>query len=147
MRGRIRVLAFGTVSGLIWSVIAGSCTTGAFQSVDATATMLLSGILIGVIVSSALAAPLARSGRSGMVCLGLLSLPLGAFLWGVCSALVQWFKGWSYADVKPLESGLACAFMSVMSLLAIVFVPLAILTTYLLWRLVRKHSHQPNSTY
>ena len=53
-------------------------------------TVIVSGVLSGVIVSFALVAPLAKSSRGKTILLGALSLPLGAFVFGVLLSLVQW---------------------------------------------------------
>ena len=135
MYGRARIFAFGAVSGLIWSAIAGVILHLSFGSLGATVATLLSGILVGILLSIALVVPLARLGRSSVFVLGLLSLPLGVFLFGIIISLVALLAGESYADVRPLETSLVWAFYSVASYFALFLIPLAILTTYLLRRL------------
>ena len=70
-----RVLAFGVVSGLIWSLALILLFGGSGSAGEAT-VVLASGNLSGVLVSVALQRPLAKFGRLGAFVAGLLSLPL-----------------------------------------------------------------------
>jgi hypothetical protein len=87
-----RVFTFGLVGGLVWAVIAGVIDE-LFRSRAETLTVLTSGAMSGVAVSLMLFVPLARFGRLGSVLLGIASLPLGAFVFGVLVSVVQWLTG------------------------------------------------------
>ena len=147
----LRVLAFGIVSGLIWSLVPGTLSE-LFRSPGETATVIVSGVLSGIVTSFALAAALARFGRGAAVLFGALSLPLGAFAFGVLLSLVQWlvreFSGTAYRFVAPefapLTIGAQYAVLSVISVFALVLFPLAVLTTLLLRRVIhsgQSHGH------
>ena len=128
-----RVLAFGVVSGLAWSVIPG-VLTHLFNSVGETATVLAAAVVTGVVISFALKAPLAKAGICGCFGLGLLALPLGAFAFGVfCSLAGNLTGGVDHSfGGNPISVGLWYAVLSVVSVFAVILFPLAILTTTLL---------------
>ncbi len=145
-----RVLAFGVASGVIWSLVP-STLSELFRSPGETATVIVSGILSGILTSFALAAPLARFGHGAAILFGTLSLPLGAFTFGVLLSLVQWlvrdFSGTAYQFVAygfaPLTVGAQYAVLSVISVFAFVLFPLAVLTTFLLRRVIHSgHGHE-----
>jgi hypothetical protein len=138
------------VSGLIWSLVPGALSE-LFRSPGETATVVVSGVLSGILTSFALAAPLARFGRGPVILFGALSLPLGAFAFGVLLSLVQWlvreFSGTGYRFVAhefaSLTAGIQYAVSSVISVFAFVLFPLAVLTTFLLKRAIHSgHSHE-----
>jgi hypothetical protein len=132
MKTPLKVLIFGFVSGLVWSVTA----TFAYGPFGApTAPQIVSGVLAGVIVSFAVGATLMRFRKKSTIILGALSLPAGAFLYGFILSIIEWvFVGGESGD--PLVMGYLCVLMSVVSVFAILFFPLAILTTLLLRRVV-----------
>ena len=148
MSTSFRVLSFGVISGLLWSLIAGFIGE-LFRSPGESVTVIVSGVLSGVIVSFALVAPLAKSSRGKTILLGALSLPLGAFVFGVLLSLVQWlvreFGGTAYRNVAnefaPFTAGFEYAVLSVISIFAVVFFPLAVLTTFLLRRVLSFPTH------
>src|SRR5689334_6681125 len=90
MKSLLRVLAFGFVSGLLWSVVAGLLADLFSTRADVPAT-IVAGIIAGIVTSSVLALLVARFSRGLTIILGLLSLPLGAFLFGFALALVNRF--------------------------------------------------------
>ena len=134
-----RVLLFGFVSGLIWSVVPGALSE-MFRSPGETITVAASGALTGVFVSLVFRALLTKIDLWGAIAIGILSLPLGAFAFGVLISLVQWMvlraTGISYRFVangfNPFQSGFEYAVLSVISVLAFILFPLAIVTTLLL---------------
>jgi hypothetical protein len=142
MNTTLRVLLFGVVSGVIWSVVPGTLAE-LFRSPGATATVIVSGVLSGVLTSFVLKTPLARFGRPGAAIFGVLSLPLGAFVFGAFLSLVQWAV--LGRDLTPLDAGLNFAGFSVFSYFALVLFPLAVLTTFLLRAVIVSGSRHENA--
>ena len=107
---------------------------GLGPSNDITAKAVV-GVLTGVIISFALAVPLKRFGKRATMLLGALSLPLGAFLYGFILSTVL-----SGELAESLWAGYACAGFTVVAAVAsdcaFVLFPLAILTTFLLARVI-----------
>ena len=102
------------------------------------------GAITGVLVACVLAPALARSRLWQAVLLGVVSLPLGAGLFGIIISWVHWIvmqtTGVHYRFVMevveppgyvfgPLKAGREYAFYSTFSAFAFLFVPLALLTT------------------
>src|SRR5690349_21518456 len=116
----LRVLAFGIVSGLIWSLVPGTLSE-LFRSPGETATVIVSGMLSGIVTSFALAAALMRCHRLATILFGALSLPLGAFAFGFLLSVVQWlvreFSSTSYRFVghgfAPFIAGAQYAVFSI----------------------------------
>ena len=82
MRIRIQTLTFGIVAGCLWSLVPG--TLGElYRSEGQVLTVLLAGVVTGVLTSIALSGLLEKSRRVLTLLLGLLALPLGAFLFGI----------------------------------------------------------------
>jgi hypothetical protein len=138
-----RVLIFGVVSGLVWSLVPGLLSE-LFESPGETATVLGSGAITGVVISLALRPLLAKFGRGGALGFGVLSLPVGAFIFGVIISLIQFaikaLVGISYRFADggghPILAGLGYAFMSVLSIFAVVLLLLAVLSTFCLRALI-----------
>jgi undecaprenyl pyrophosphate phosphatase UppP len=131
MNTTARVLTFGVISGLIWSLML-HLIFGSTGSIREAGPVMASGILSGVIVSFALQRPLARFGRLGAFVIGLLSLPLGAFVFGFFGELMEMLPGTSTSSPQshnPLGSGF---FYAAASIFAFYLFPPAILTTFLL---------------
>ena len=142
MNTTVKVLVFGVASGLIWS-LAPIILGDGFTSARETTKVLVSGVSSGVLVSLALRTPLSKSGRLGAFIAGLLSLPLGAFLFGFLSSVVEMFTAGTF-DLHPFLSGFYYAAMSVISFFALYFFPLAVLTTFVLRAVIlsgRKHDN------
>ncbi len=151
MSTSLRVLAFGVASGLIWSVVPGTLNE-LFRSPRETATVVVSGLLTGVLTPFALSAPLARFGRRATIVFGALSLPFGAFIFGVLHSLARWvlreLSGTTHQfathTFAPMTTGAEYAVLSVVSIYAIVLFPLAVSTTFLLRRVILSgHSLEP----
>jgi hypothetical protein len=135
---RTAIVIFGTMSGLIWSVIGGGLLSGDMSSGE-DATVLGAGVITGILVSFMLKSVLSKCGRFATLGYGLLSLPVGAFAFGFIASLIQIavkaITGVSYSlttSFNPFEAGILFALVSVMSILAVVYLPLAVLTTFLL---------------
>jgi hypothetical protein len=138
-----RVLVFGIVSGLTWSCVPGTLSELS-RSAGETATVIVSGVLAGVLTSFALGAALRRCGLGEALLFGVASLPLGAFAFGVCLSLVQWVvgecTGMAYrfaAPFAPIRAGAQYAILSVASVFAFILFPMAVCTTLLLRLVVR----------
>src|SRR5580692_6084663 len=95
MKTPLKVLTFGVVSGLVWSVVPSVLAVmwlGArwFDATDDVTAKALSGVLTGVVISFALGVPLKKFGKRAAMLLGALSLPVGAFVYGFIFSIVQW---------------------------------------------------------
>jgi MFS family permease len=130
-----RVLAFGFVSGLLWSVVAGILADLFGTPADVPAT-IFAGVVAGVVTSAVLALLVARFGRGLTIVLGLLSLPLGAFVFGFSLAFISRvlpaLTSGTRALINPWTLGSEYALLSVVSTFAIGLFPLAVVTTLLL---------------
>jgi len=135
MKALARVLAFGFVSGLLWSIVPGILADLFSTRADVLAT-IVAGVVSGVVTSAVLAQLVARFGRGLTIVLGLVSLPLGAFIFGFTLALIDRFlpvlTSRTRALTDPWTLGLNCALLSVYSTFAIGLFPLAVVTTLIL---------------
>jgi hypothetical protein len=139
-----KIITFGIVSGLIWSVIA----TGPelLNSVKDFILVLSAGTLTGLAVSLILKVPLTKFGRWWTLVFGLISLPLGAFIFGIVFSILnlsEWLNGSQYGIFNAVLIGGDFALISVANLCAVYLFPLAIITTFLLRIVIhsaRKHS-------
>jgi len=136
------VLIFGIVAGSVWSFVPG--TLGElFITAGQTATVVFSEALTGVFVSWLLALALPRVSRSERIVLGLFSLPVGAFSFGVIISFihlaVEALFGISYRFVAhefmPIHSGFSYAAYSTLWYPVFVLLPLALFTSWLFGRL------------
>ncbi len=138
MKTNLKIMAFGLVSGLIWSLVAATLmelfdTPRETPTVE-IATVIGSGVMAGVLTSFGMRVPLRKYGKPAAVMFGALSLPLGAFLFGALLSIAQWsVLGRALA---PIERGLLFAGLSVITIFGVALLPLAILTTFLLRRVV-----------
>jgi hypothetical protein len=150
------VVVWGGLYGILWSLAPGILSELLKRPGEA-ATVFLSGAVTGILVSYALGPWLARTNRAVATLLGILSLPLGAALFG---AVISWihrgilmFTGIHYRFVmqieeapgfvfSPLQTARDYALFASCTPLAIVFLPLAILTTFHL----RRKFHSSGST-
>ncbi len=137
-----RTILFGTVSGLMWSIVP-LTVSELWSSVGQTVSVLVAGSVTGVCVSLIICQPLCRI-NSKVVHLGFYSLPLGGFLFGVIVSFTQLgaklLTGASYRYLEhgfhPFLTGAQWALCSVFSAFGFVLVPLAVGTTYLLRNIV-----------
>ena len=133
MSTRANVITFGIISGLIWSVVPGSLND-LFRSKESI-LVIAAGALTGIAVSLALKAPLTKLGRWPTLLLGMLSLPFGAFIFGVIFSLLDlsnWLNGSQYGIFNVFLIGGYYALVSVVSTFAVVLFPLAVVTTFTL---------------
>ncbi len=130
-----RILVFGSVSGLLWSAAPGVLADLFSSRADVPGTVI-AGILSGVVTTSILATVVTRFGRGLTVVFGLLSLPLGAFVFGFSLALITRFlpalTSGTRAFIEPWTLGFNYALLSVISVFAVGLFPLAVGTTLLL---------------
>ena len=139
MSTNLRVVTFGIVSGLIWSLIIFHPNT--LPSYGRTALAILAaGIVTGVAVSFALKVPLARRGLWCCLGLGFLALPFGAFvfefLFNLYVSIHLSLIGMEpFHFTAPFVLGYYGAIMSVTGMYYLF--PVAILTTFLLRVVIR----------
>lgn len=134
---------WGSVYGALWSFAPGVLSELLRQPGEA-ATVVLSGILTGVVVTFSLATLLPRCQRPVAWLLGAMSLPLGAGIFGLVISWIHWIvmklTGTHYRFVMeiveppgyvfgPLQAARDYAIYSTLSVFALLFIPLAILTT------------------
>ncbi len=146
MRALSRTLAFGCLSGLIWSVVPG-VLAGLFNSRADVPAVLIAGIVSGVATAITLAALVPRAGRRLTIVSGLLSLPLGAFVFGfslaLLSRLLPALTSGAHGFPAPWNLGITYALLSVVSVFALGLFPLAVASTFLLKRLLLHGSKAP----
>jgi hypothetical protein len=152
------VLLWGAIYGALWSLAPGILGELLRLSKPGEAvTVILTGILTGVLVSVTLAPLLPKTKRWHAAILGVISLPLGAWLFGFLISWCHWsvmkLTGVHYRFVMPiveppgyvfapLHAAKDYALFSTLSPFALVFIPLAVLTTlHLRSRFIR--SSQP----
>lgn len=139
---RVCVL-WGSVYGALWSVAPGVLNELLRQPGE-VATVVLSGILTGIVVTFSLVMLLPRCRRPVVWLLGALTLPLGAGIFGLVISWVHWIvmklTGTHYRFVMevagppgyffdPLQAARDYALHSTLTVFALLFIPLAILTT------------------
>lgn len=140
-----RTLFWGAFYGTLWSLAPGVLSELLSLARPGEAmTVVLTGILTGVLVSAALAPLLPRTKRWHAAVLGVLSLPLGAWLFGFFISWCHWgvmkLTGIHYRFVMeiveppghvfgPLQTAGNYALYSTLSPFGLLFIPLAILTT------------------
>lgn len=140
LMGTLRILIFGAVAGVIWSLIPGAVSELLTSSGEAL-TVLLAGCVTGILIALGLRWPLAEYGRRATLPLGFLVLPSAAFIFGIAVSLVhlavQSLAGVTYrfAEYSPLEIGLRYGIYSIVPL-GPVLLPLSIFTTYLFYRTI-----------
>ena len=135
-----RSVLFGIVSGLIWSVLVGGFILSDRPEVWGELFVKLgSGVPTGVIVALLLRSLLSRSGLFTTFICGLFSLPVGAFLYGFLVAVMQMLintytgiDGTSVSGLDPVEAGVLFVLVSCVSFLTVFFLPMAVVTTFLL---------------
>jgi hypothetical protein len=142
---------FGVAAGFIWAFVPGTLSE-LFQSNGETLAVLVAGAIAGVVTSVTLSKVVGKSPKLATFCLGLLSLPFGAFLFGVSISVshltANVVTGINYRFLEhgfhPVQIGLQYAFYSIFSAVVLGLLPLAVFTTFLLravvcWR-VRSES-------
>ena len=152
-RRTLRTITFGIFAGAIWSIMPGTFSSLYWPAGQAI-TVVVAGVITGILTSLVLSIPLQRAGRLRTLLLGVIALPLGAFLFGTLVSTVQFAwqlaTGVSYRFVRrgfdPLGTGLTAAMYSSSNVLALLLIPLAIGTTFLLRftllsQVTRNHYH------
>jgi hypothetical protein len=142
MSTRKQVITFGITSGLIWSMIPrgvnGLIELFRFnEPVLIIIAGLFAGAMTGVAVSVALKAPLTNSGWQRTLLFGLISLPLGASVFGIVSTLLsEGLKGYQHGFFDSILLAGYCGFMGIvfpfLSAYGIILFPLAVITTFVL---------------
>ena len=139
MKPTYRVLAFGALSSVAWSVIPG-LLTDLFSSARQSVTILLAGSLTGIAVTLSIRRILDGNSKQFAILIGCLTLPYGAFLFGIITALLHMaissVGGPTYQfaqePVEPFNAAASYAIYSCISIFALILFPLAIITTLLL---------------
>jgi hypothetical protein len=135
-----RVLLFGMASGSVWALVP-LALSELWRSTGQTLSVLVAGLLVGMVVSLILYRPLQWNGNSLVLLLGVASLPLGAFLFGFTVSILHlaiWqLTGTSYRfveyGVRPLQTGGDYALGTMIPLFGVVLIPFAVTTTFLLY--------------
>ena len=151
MRLLFRSIAFGIVCGFIWAIVP-LTLSDLGESSGQTASVLLSGSLSGIAVAFLLVKPLEMVNLKGSVAIGVVSLPLGGFLFGI---IVSWvhlglsiWPGVNYHFVRnqfaPLESGKSFAMGSLTLSFNFILIPLAVATTLLLQNYLHSQNQRPD---
>jgi hypothetical protein len=138
MKPIYRTLTFGALSGIVWSIIPG-LLTDLFSSVGESVTIFLAGAITGIAVSFSIRRLLDGNSKQFAILVGCLTLPYGAFLFGLITAflhiIISEAGGPTYKfaqqDIEPFGEAAAYAIYSCISIFALVLFPLAIGTTLL----------------
>src|SRR5262245_38614857 len=89
MRNRLlRTIAFGVLAGATWSIMPGTFSSLYWPAGQAI-TVIVAAVITGIFTSLVLSIPLQRAGRLETLLLGVVALPLGAFLFGTLASTVQ----------------------------------------------------------
>ena len=144
-----RVVAFGILAGSVWSLVPGVLSE-LLRDRDQALMVVAAGMATGVVVSLLLYRALLGVPLRGAALLGALSLPLGAFVFGVTISVVhllaQAVTGATYRFAEggfgPVTNGVFYAYYSVFYGLVprfglgLLLFPMAVLTTCCLQRTV-----------
>jgi hypothetical protein len=141
-----KVITFGAITGLIWSVISG-ILNDLFQSDIESVEVIIAGLLTGIIVSLAFKSPLQKFGNGKTLITGLLSLPFGAFVFGFIFSVLH--PSGSYIDSQlgisnALQVAVEYATLSLLPFFAIFLLPLSVLTTFVLRHVIHSRSKSAN---
>ena len=139
-----KTLTFGIISGLFWSV-APLVLGENMGSLSEIVSVLISGILTGIIITSFLSTILPLRSKNATAAFGLLALPAGAFVFGVILTVCMWLLRaisgsiYRYSEgFNPIENGLNYAVASFLTVFAFAFIPLAIMTTFILNNILKE---------
>lgn len=135
MNKLLRIVIFGAFSGSVWSLAPGVLGDLFSDRADIPGTFI-AGILAGVLTAAMLSLPITRFGRTGTLVLGVVSLPVGAFVFGLSLALVSRIAPALTSHVHPWSSAMSFAVLSVISVFAVVLFPLALVTTHLFRKVI-----------
>lgn len=131
-----RIIFSGLCFGAAWSLIPGRLSE-ILLPVGQGLTVIVAGMLTGLAVSFLLSIPLLKTGSGTAILLGIVSLPLGAFVFGIVVSLVQllvlYATGHAYRFVglrfSPLSIGIQYALGTFIPYFAAFLFPLAISST------------------
>ena len=149
MNTNLKIITFGAISGLIWSIIVFRLSN-LFSAPDKDTTVLLAlGIATGIAVSFAFKFPLARGNFSSSIGLGFLALPIGGFIFGFLYAIANMTTEGS-AEISagtlfvgPFVLGIYSAFIGISMYYLF---PVAVLTTILLRAVIRSGRNKNTSS-
>lgn len=154
-----KLFIWGLIYGAFWSIVPGVLSELLWSPWQAK-TVIASGMVTGTIVTFALAPLLRRTSTVKGALLGVLSLPLGAWLFGLAISCLHWivlkttgthfrfvmqideYPGYIWA---PLDVAWQYAVFSMFTIFAVVLLPLAILTTLHLQRVVQRTRTDQNA--
>jgi hypothetical protein len=136
MKTTTQNILFGTFAGMLWSLVPGTLSE-LFTSFGQGVSVILCGALTGMIVTFTVRRLLDGNSKGFGIFVGVLSLPYGAFLFGLiisfAHALIAAIGGPKYRFIEyrfePFEARLSYALYSSISIFAIVLFPAAIFTT------------------
>ena len=138
-----KTILYGSIIGAIWGVF--PMTLSELMSTSGEAySVIAAGALTGLIVSLGLRAILPVKQKWKKIALGFLTLPVGAFVFGVIISYlhlaIERTTGLSYRfiayEFEPVDTGLFYALLGTISLFSIAFIPLAIASTIGLNKLI-----------
>jgi hypothetical protein len=144
-----RIILFGAISGLFWSLVP---IFFVGRAVDVAVLCLITGVITGVLLSLALCKLLPKCNRWGTVLLGIITLPVGVFCFGVFISVIfsathfitggafpsadyeyslNPFKVLTLAVLSGLMYASTSVYLALTTFMTFLF-PSAVLTTYLL---------------
>ena len=139
---RRSLVVFGLLFGLLWAALPWA-TFGRLQSPESVPLAFVSGAVTGVVMAFLIRSLLRGLPRRGTLAIAVLTLPIGAFVYGVVLATIvtvvpQLLPGRAPAPRgNPLYAGFGAVLYLLMAWpLLIVLVPAAIWTTWQLRALV-----------
>ncbi|MCC5847474.1 MAG: hypothetical protein JJU29_05200 [Verrucomicrobia bacterium] len=148
------LLIVGALFGALWSIVP-IIYSGLIRSAEDTVTAVVAGCMTGAILSWVIVKALSPRVRIiWIIVTGALSLPVGAFLFGLTISYIQLgyqkTTGTSLRLVEhqfaPIDLGLAYAIFGSLAF-GFVLIPLAIVTTFLLMWIIKKIGQQSGSPY
>jgi hypothetical protein len=145
-----RLMLFGALAGVAWAVVPWFLID-MIRPPGQAVTAFASGAMTGALVALLLAFPLRQSGPAGTLLVGVLSYPLGAFIFGFVTSIVHLLVsrafGVEYRFVEsgfaPVRVGLSLAgYAALFWPFPLILVPLALWTTYQLKRVIESPTLQ-----
>lgn len=134
-----KAILFGGIIGFFWAFVP-IYLSELNRDVGESVSVIVSGVLTGMIVSGLLSIILVRNQPVLTLMAGMASLPLGAFVFGVVASfihlIIQDVTGTSYRFVEnefaPVRLGLQYAVFGSITIFGLMLFPLAIFTTFIL---------------
>lgn len=142
-----KILAFSVPSGLLWSIY----PAAAHRAAGSGAALAVVSAIVTAFLTSLVVLGMHRRTGQGAWALGIASLPIGTFLFGVVDDCFQGLallvSGGAYGIVdggfNPLVKGLGYAFLSFIPPMGLILLPFAVLTTKLLLTFDSKNERRP----